>query len=214
MTCTRDSKHATNGWPHRWRVPSTLAAGLLLRAAGCTGGTLSPDSDGTEAPEQQVDEDDGSEPAAGAGDGTPSSDGLTPEEIAELYVEFGFEARVLGDAVDIPGGVPDEQRDAASAAFSECSERIEGPPVTLTAEVVGTYYDDLLEAAACLRDEGVEVDDPPSRDAFIDGMLNAQVNVEGAHWWSPYANAGAVAGYSDAEWQAFQAACPQPELGR
>lgn len=98
-----------------------------------------------------------------------------------------------------PGGL-------SEAAFEEvgrqCQEQT-GPyptPAPITAEEASGLYDLNLEAVQCLERQGVSVPEPPSRDQYIDALLESyETNVAP---WTPYDGVGS----------AYEDQCPQPRL--
>ncbi len=99
---------------------------------------------------------------------------------------------------------PEEQREAAYAAFDRCeaqlplSVRTYDPP---TEEDLKAWYATFLQVAVCLEEEGYEVPPPPpSLDSFIDS---------GGGNWHPYDAIVADPNLPLEEWVRLNAVCPQ-----
>lgn len=130
-------------------------------------------------------------------------------EKAELIVaciqERGFQAEVYEIGVLLHYG---GQQEAAERAHAECSEEIDArypdPPRLSDREM----YDALLEAAECLRAEGIAVSDPPTFEAWVDSRNPPMSEVVVNPPWSPHAEIPV-----DADFWALHRKCPQPGLG-
>jgi hypothetical protein len=117
----------------------------------------------------------------------------------------GYDPQIRDD-----GGVEfDGDPEAVSAQVAVCSTQA-GPDVTyapITAAEADQLYDMELAANACLAEHGVAITDPPSREQYVDAVLNQ------------HAENGVIV--SEDHWQAFDAVldwahwekiCPFPTL--
>ena len=153
----------------RWLVGAAVAAGLLLAACGS-------DDAGNSATPQVVSGNGAATGGDGAGAAAASSD------VADEQLALDFAECVRGEGVDWPdpitladgsidllGGQGPEAitggdgtvDDATQAAIDTCSPIIEGSSLLPGADDIDAEtQDQLLEFAQCLRDNGVDVDDP------------------------------------------------------
>lgn len=180
---------ASAGW-----LAVALSAAL---AAGCTGSGV------RSAPEES---------ASHASSGTSESPGsLTREREAQLISEYedrmvacfrdeGLEVAVGGE---IGGGwqlEPGTSGGSTQDVMRRCNERIGTPQIAPPSpEEASQLYDLTLEMAACLEARGVEVSEPPSREAWVETTLADRPA------WTPYDDAGAYTA-------ANLAACPQVSI--
>lgn len=72
----------------------------------------------------------------------------------------------------------------------------EGP--TITEEMAGDLYDELLEVAECVTGRGIEVEDPPSRATFVETLMDHPLPI-----WHPYEIA-----FQDTQLDEVQRWCP------
>lgn len=153
----------------RWLVGAAVAAGLLLAACGS-------DDAGNSATPQVV----SGNGAATGGDGASAAAASSDVSDEELALEFAECMRgegvdwpdpiTLADgSIDLLGGQGPEAitggdgtvDDATQAAIDTCSPIIEGSSLLPGADDIDAEtQDQLLEFAQCLRDNGVDVDDP------------------------------------------------------
>jgi hypothetical protein len=153
----------------RWLVGAAVAAGLLLAACGS-------DNGGNSASPQVV----SGNGAASAGDG--ASAGAASSDVSDEELALEFAECVRGEGVDWPdpitladgsidllGGQGPEAITAADgtiddgtqAALDTCVPIVEGSSLLPGADDIDAEtQDQLLEFAQCLRDNGVDVDDP------------------------------------------------------
>lgn len=95
-----------------------------------------------------------------------------------------------------------EQRDALMKAEADCARSVgelpDEPP--MSAEEIGEQYDYFVEELIpCLTERGYQVDDPPSRDAFVEAYYSNDS-------WSPYLNVDPV---TEDDWREINRECPQ-----
>ncbi len=156
-----------------------LLAGVTLVAAACSSG----DDDVTSAvPEVVVEASATEEAAAGPADATDPADGATDpgagsetdEEAALAFTECMRDEGIdLEDpAVDADGSIqlnggggPDDgpqdiDPDDAEAAFEVCGSLLDGTSLIPSTDDLAESEDEFLAFAQCLRDEGIDVDDP------------------------------------------------------
>lgn len=102
-------------------------------------------------------------------------------DVARCLLERGWEVKVEADGVT--ADVPPEQQERLNADMEECIEQFgDSPPAfPQTAAAAEQQYDMLLAVAECVSGLGYPVDDPPSRQAYVEAMLNEQL----PHW-HPY----------------------------
>ena len=153
----------------RWLVGAALSAGLLLAACG--------NDDGGNSATPQVVSGNGA-----ATDGDGASDGAAGNDVSAEELALDFADCVRGEGVDWPdpitladgsidllGGQGREAitgadgfiDEATQAALDTCSPIIEGSSLMPGADDIDAEtQDQLLEFAQCLRDNGVDVDDP------------------------------------------------------
>lgn len=88
---------------------------------------------------------------------------------AQCAKDHGYEVTVVVDGVNFQG-LPEEQRNAAAAVFEACMKAMNVPSWTLPAveelELLYQYYE--MALIPCLKAQGYEVADPPSRDTWVD----------------------------------------------
>lgn len=103
--------------------------------------------------------------------------------LAQCLEEQGIAAEVDREATELI--VPDaHQQEAVVAAMEGCraQAREEGvfPEVELTREDLQRVYEQLVAAEDCLEQLGYSIQDPPSRDSFIESYE------AGEEPWHPY----------------------------
>lgn len=103
--------------------------------------------------------------------------------MAQCLEDLGWDIDVDGGSVSVRQ-LPDEQVDQYLADRDDCLATLgydELPPPSFTADELARAYEVLLEVADCVRDLGHHVPDAPSRQAFIDQMLEHPIPQ-----WHPY----------------------------
>ncbi len=161
-----------------------IGLALALVAAACSDG----DDEVSATPEVVVagdtSADSGSDDDAGTSDGASADGAASSDE--EQALEFVQCMRDNG--VDLPdptveadgsvnltppggpgGGGIDLDNDATQAAFEECSDRLDGASFLPTDDDLTDIEDQLLDVAQCLRDQGIDVDDPDLSAGFGGG---------------------------------------------
>ena len=131
-------------------------------------------------------------------------------EQAELVFIACVEAKGF-TAVRLPdGGVQvqstPEQVDVFRAAMDKCrlvSMGLSGRAPDPTAEQVEMFYAGLIALSVCLEDQGYDISDPPSLEAFVEGGLGS---------WDPLGEVLAIHDLSPSRLDTLNDACPQPEL--
>lgn len=162
-----------------------LAAGVLLLLATACGGTEPEDPPAPTPSETQEDS-----PAA---------------LIAECLRDKGWEVKVHPDNSYSVGGIPQEQVAQFEADDQTCQEAGDHePPPPMTQEQAGAYYEALWEVAECVRGQGYDPGEAPSRQAAVEALMAPIIDLRG---W-PY---GDLQGIESAqELDELYAACPQP----
>ncbi|CAN5365999.1 hypothetical protein BH24ACT7_BH24ACT7_03410 [soil metagenome] len=96
--------------------------------------------------------------------------------------------------VDMRGSV----REAFRQALAACEAEVGPPPEEEPLDEAGIrqFYEELIDAKACLERQGLVISDPPSVETFIDQWASGP--------WHPYTE------IPDESWEAALAACPQP----
>lgn len=114
------------------------------------------------------------------------------------HVERGSDG---GFGADIPG----DQLDQYNADRHACREEngFNDEP-EITPEMAGRFFDRLVAAAQCLRGLGYQVSDPPSKQSYVETLVNGELPD-----WAPYSELIEM-GLSFAELEEADAACPQP----
>lgn len=112
----------------------------------------------------------------------------------------GWEYQDEGDGYSI--AIPEEQFEVHQTDDQECQEESGladlGPPV-VSAQEAQELYDIFLEVADCVRGLGMEVQEPPSRQAFVDSLVSYPIPI-----WHPHE--------LDGEWRReLEERCPVPE---
>lgn len=110
----------------------------------------------------------------------------------------------LGDGA-LSAEVPDEQNEQFLSDHEKCV-RVYGYDRTpkMNQEEAEEYYEELVTAGECLREEGFTTPDPASRQATIEALLNGQLPS-----WNPYDHVIADDGPGDDFARAYEA-CPPP----
>lgn len=140
---------------------------------------------------------------------TPVDRELEAELNAEYFDRFlgcmrdlGFEVTPTDDGGFTLSGDPD----ALASAEAECKSRIGPDPgyAPVTAEEAAALYDRELAVMGCLEEQGVQVPEPPSREAFIQSYLALQEGTDTTSPWSAYRSVRDPA--------VFEEACPPADL--
>lgn len=160
------------------------AAGIVLVVAALAAACGSDDRRPEAATRQQ-----GSGPAAGE----------FATEMQRCMAEAGFEVEIMEDG-GISSRAAPEQIEVRDAAMTRCADDrgFSGTPSPLTDEQLEALYDRYLDLNRCMVDAGYPTEDPPSRQAFVDG---------GGQGWHPY---DAVPIGNVADFAALESDCPQP----
>jgi hypothetical protein len=157
-------------------------AALMVLASGCTGG--------------------------GAGPALAPPAGGQSTAMVDCLADKGWEVIANPDG-SYTAGVPAEQAGQFQAAETECIVELGlDQPWTLTETEAAAYFDALVAAAECLRDEfGYDIPEPPSRQSAIEEIMVPPIDLG----WDPYAGPmlGATTGE---ELEAIFTTCPRPEL--
>ena len=83
----------------------------------------------------------------------------------------------------------DATRERFSADAQRCrAENGLDREFALTASEASALYDRQLETRECLRQEGVDLPDPPTRETFVENAPRFAAGDETATWWEPYAD--------------------------
>lgn len=90
--------------------------------------------------------------------------------LAGCMKDAGWDVEVHADN-SMSAEYPDEQDDAYTAALDSCKAEFgyDVPPPELTTEQLKTLYQANMALAGCLREQGHQINDIPSEQAFIDG---------------------------------------------
>lgn len=99
-----------------------------------------------------------------------------------------------------------DQVDEYGADLESCWAKhgFDKPPPPMDRTTAGEFFDLLVASATCLEDLGYSITEPPSREAYVDGLV-----ADGAVIWDPYADIADLV--TDEEWDAARRSCPQPE---
>lgn len=100
------------------------------------------------------------------------------------------------------------QSEAAARAFSEvmtaCGDKHGDRGIPSRDDAV-VWYSHALDTAACLKEAGYEVTDPPSEETYVEDVLERSPDT-----WVPFQDVIDSAEFADtAEYQALYARCPQ-----
>lgn len=137
---------------------------------------------------------------------TPTSQAQFAQLMADWsgrYIEcarrYGADAR-LTDQGSIANAYA-EGRPVTNGLDADCVAEVGDPPVAapLTPEFLRGLYLELVDQAACLRENGYAVSEPPSRDAWVEGYSGES--------WNPLMDVH-LAGEDVVR---ADAACPQPD---
>lgn len=97
--------------------------------------------------------------------------------------ELGWQVEAHPDGGGVSYEGIAEQAGAMDTAFVACQETMHyDVDDYLTPDFLTVDYDDRVRVAQCLRDEGYEVGDPPSREAFTDQSIRERLVL-----WDPLA---------------------------
>lgn len=177
------------------RFAPAHAALIALLLLACSGGTEPIDESPSEAGPTTTD--------------SEEFQGDPQDYLAALvacYREAGWDAEIVdGDGLRVPS-VTEGQRDAFEVTVAECEQQLGAPPMAppLDEEQIRDHYDALLEAAECLRQEGIDVEPPPSVERFIDTW-----DADGGGW-HPHQSIDSGA---PGDWEQLNERCPQPRSG-
>ena len=138
---------------------------------------------------------------------------VSAQEWAEVHIDCmtsaGFPVSLLPDGEGIDtSGIPEAQRfngGPFQLARYECEAKYSidpGASAQLSDDQLGVLYDWYVDVSApCLESQGVDVIQPPSKQAFIETYFTDQ-------GWYPYAAIDALT-MPDDEWTKLNAVCPQ-----
>ena len=163
-----------------------LALVVLLLIAGC--GTYQ-DPPGTEA-------------SASSGNRTTMPDWLN--EMATCMKDQGWDVRVdVEQNGIISDTLPASQQASFSRGRESCEKQVGRAPndVPMTPKLASDMYDHLLQMKDCLKDEGFQSSEPPSRSTFVEDYMS------GRPPWSPFLDV--PPDLTDEEWHALLRKCPQ-----
>lgn len=156
--------------------------------------------------------DNGQPPGADASDVDSPASGAAASSAVSSAVEClrdrGWEIVVDSEGFGAPG-IPEAQFDAYVADVDECTrlnETIE-PLEDIPPERWEKAYADTVESAQCLRDQGYDIPETPSLQAWRDSYFVD----DGASQWVPWGFVP-VPSMSGSELRALEAICPQVGL--
>src|SRR5690606_7917850 len=111
------------------------------------------------------------------------------EALAACVRDKGWDAEPQRDG-SVIYSFPEEQRDQFTADRDACNEELGAnePPPPMNEDDAEAMFDALLETAECVRGLGYPVDEPPSRQAAVEALMQPIINLG----WDPYEHAGAV----------------------
>lgn len=122
--------------------------------------------------------------------------------MARCLNDKGWDVKPAADGGFETDTVPAEQMEQFQADIEACQgEHGYSNDLVYTPERAERYFDASLEAAECLRDLGYEIADPPSRQAFVEALVNDEPPP-----WYPHHEAMAAGGLLSE----LEAECPQP----
>jgi hypothetical protein len=131
------------------------------------------------------------------------------EEAALAFIacveEKGFTTARLPDGGVQVQSAP-EQVDVFRAVMDKCglvSMGLSGPAPEPTPEQIEMFYEGLVALSVCLEDQGYDITEPPSLEAFVEGGLGS---------WDPLGEVLAIHDLSPSRLDTLNEACPQPEL--
>lgn len=105
--------------------------------------------------------------------------------MVRCLTERGWDVEVTAEGWGTgPAGIPNEQYDQYGADRAECESQFgydQPSPPSLDQAAAEEQYDLLLVVAACIRDLGHPVSEPPSRQAYVEAAMENPVAV-----WHPY----------------------------
>ena len=144
-----------------------------------------------------------------SGSALPSAERLSDAEYAQALASClqgkGWDVVVdqKDDSVYTPNGIPEDQSSEYDNDVETCSTPLEPDMPTLeemTASQWHEWYEREEQAAQCLRDQGVEVQQMPSEATYVDRYKSGDP-------WLAY---DAVGDVDESTWLALNEACPQP----
>jgi hypothetical protein len=128
---------------------------------------------------------------------------VTEAEVACLH-DHGFPVTIIppGDGISFQGISP-EQNGEAAATLEACMAGLNLPPYhPPSREVMERQYQQVLELAECLRQEGYDIPQAPSEETWIESWSTGT--------WSPYNDLALPTGQAGQdEWDRLNVACPQ-----
>lgn len=142
-------------------------------------------------------------------DSTPPQANSTADfdAVMECIHERGWEAVAHDDdSIGSPLGLPEGQLDAYSADVDECLA-IHFPPVEpedVSDERWQEFYEETIESAECLREQGYDIPEAPSLPAFRDSYFTGDATDQ----WVPWMFVP-VSTLDRGEFEALEGACPQ-----
>jgi hypothetical protein len=146
----------------------------VAATVGCGGTTDAPDETGPDA----------SPPPVATGEQVASDAAeQRPAEMVRCMTDKGWHVEVRDGGWGDVDGVPEAQVDQWDADADACRTELghdTGPPV-ITPEEAGEMYDLLVEVAECVRDLGYHVPEPPSRQSFVEDLVEYPIPS-----WHPY----------------------------
>lgn len=129
----------------------------------------------------------GAEPAASSSP-TPSIEGNVymyeaSTAIADCLREQGWDVEVTsGGGWGIEVALPTEQQDAYNTAYDDCAKQTGYDELEMTPDLAAYNYDNTVRVVACLQDKGYSTPDGPTRQAYIDRVLESPDSIP----WDPY----------------------------
>lgn len=122
--------------------------------------------------------------------------------MARCLNEKGWNVSAVADGGFETDTVPAEQMEQFQADIAQC-QSVHGysNDYLYTPERAESFFDASLETAECLRELGYSISDPPSRQAFVEALVNDEPPP-----WYPHHEAMAAGG----RLAELEAACPQP----
>jgi hypothetical protein len=137
----------------------------------------------------------------------PSAHSLSPaaDTVYECLTRKGWDVSISWD-----GGIeassddiPDAQLDLFEKDSDECWRIIDERVETMSLEAIEMVFEQELATRSCLINEGVNVDEPPSKQRYLDTFHDDRWMAYGA------SDIDSVARDSS-EWRRIAQACPQP----
>lgn len=128
----------------------------------------------------------GAAPTNGAALSQPPSMHAPADELARKMVQCmgdkGWDVKVHPDG-GLEANYPNDQAERYIGDNEQCREETGfGRSSPVTAEQAAKIYDELLRVADCVRALGYDVSEPPSKQAYVEGLMNGRLP------WHPYSN--------------------------